>query len=72
MIELSKEDKDKAIKEIQDYFLNERDEEIGSLQGLLLLDFFLENIGTIVYNKALEDAKSYVEDKLQDIYSLEQ
>lgn len=72
MIELSKEDKDKAILEIQNYFLNERDEEIGSLQGLLLLDFFLENIGTIVYNKALEDAKSYVEDKLQDIYSLEQ
>lgn len=72
MIELSKEEKDKAILEIQNYFYNERDEEIGSLQGLLLLDFFLENIGNIVYNRALEDAKSYMEDKLQDIYSLEQ
>lgn len=72
MIELTKEQKDKAITEIQNYFLNERDEEIGTLQGMLLLDFFMEKVGSIVYNKAIEDAKSFMEDKLEDIYSLQQ
>lgn len=71
MIELSKEQKDKAIVEIQNYFLNERDEEIGSLQGLLLLDFFMESIGSIVYNQGIEDAKAFMEDKLEDIYGLQ-
>lgn len=72
MIELSKEQKEKAITQIQNYFLNEREEEIGALQGILLLDFFMENIGSIVYNKGIEDAKGFIEDKLEDIYSLQQ
>ena len=71
MIELSKEQKEKAIKEIQNYFLNERDEEVGTLQGMLLLDFFMDKIGTIVYNKGIEDAKFYMEAKLEDIYDIE-
>lgn len=72
MIELTKEQKDKAISEIQNYFLNERDEEIGSLQGLLLLDFFMEKLGFIIYNKGIEDAKAFMEDKLEDIYTLQE
>ena len=70
-MELSKEEKDLAIREIQDYFLNERDEEVGILQAMLLLDFFLEKLGRLVYNKGIEDAKSYMEDKLEDIYGLQ-
>ena len=71
MIELTKEQKELAIREIQNYFLNERDEEVGNLQGLLLLDFFTEKIGHMIYNQAIEDSKSFMEDKLEDIYALQ-
>lgn len=64
---LSTEEKNKYIAEIQDFFYNERDEEIGIIAASNFLDFYLENLGATIYNKALDDAKKWTNQKLQDM-----
>lgn len=69
--ELTDEQKEQAIQAIQQFFYEQRDEDIGELAALLVLDFISEHFGPYFYNLGLADAKGYMEDKLQDLYSLE-
>jgi uncharacterized protein (DUF2164 family) len=56
-IELPKDVRAAAIKSIERYFRDELDERIGNIQAGALLNFFLEEIGPSVYNKAVADAQ---------------
>ena len=56
MIKLTKEQKDVVIPKIQEYLESEFELEIGSFDAEFLLDFFNKEIGTHIYNKALNDA----------------
>lgn len=67
MIEFEKEQKQKMIESIRQYFLEEMDEEIGDLKATLLLDFFMQEIGTSVYNKAIADATVYIQERAADM-----
>ena len=72
-IKLSKAEKQKLINEIQTFFQEERGEEIGIIAAEIVLDFMMENIGKYAYNKALDDAKGWFEQRLEDLsidYSL--
>ena len=66
-LKLSREEKAVLMKEIQDFFLNERDEQIGLIAAETVLDFFLENIGLFIYNKALDDAKLWFMKSMEDM-----
>lgn len=66
--ELKKEDMKKHIKE---YFLKERDEDLGDLASQLVLDFFIDKLAPYVYNQGVEDAHIYIKDKLEDLYALQ-
>lgn len=67
-IELSKEHYDVAVEELKIYFDCERDEQIGELQGKLILDFILEKIGPSIYNQAVIDMQGYLNEKVDDMY----
>lgn len=56
-IELSKQARGDAIASIQRYFKEEMTEPLGDLPAGLLLNFFLEEIGPAIYNKAIGDAQ---------------
>ena len=60
-IELSKEDRQQAIRSIERYFEHNMEEKIGNVAAGALLGFFLEEIGPSIYNKAVAE----VQDKLQ-------
>ncbi|WP_432404693.1 DUF2164 domain-containing protein [Wukongibacter sp. M2B1] len=68
-IELSKEHKQNAIKEIKRYFDSERDEQIGDLQAELILDFILDKVGPQIYNQAISDMQRYMNEKVDDMYA---
>ena len=74
-IELKKEQKDKLIKEVQGFFIDQRDEEIGDLQAEMLVDLLIEKAGAEIYNKALNDAWAWFRVRFDDLeadyYSLE-
>lgn len=60
-IELNKDVRAAAIKSIERYFQVNMDERIGNIQAGALLNFFLEEIGPSVYNKAVADAQERIQ-----------
>lgn len=75
-IKFSNEEKKKIMEEIQLFFQEERDEEIGFLAAEKLYDFFINELGQEIYNKALDDVKFWfsrgMENLESDFYSLYQ
>ena len=69
-IELTKEEKKKTILIIKEYFLSERNEDIGDLASELILDFISEKIGPYFYNQAIADVQKYMNEKVDDLFSL--
>lgn len=70
-LQLSKSSKEKMINEIKRFFLEERDEDLGDLSAMIILDFIIENIAPEFYNEGLKDAIKSLNEKIDDIYLLE-
>ena len=66
-IELSKQARVEAIASIQRYFRDEMPEPIGELPAGLLLNFFIEEIGPVLYNKAIADAQERLAGRVSDL-----
>lgn len=74
-IKLDKESKRDLIRSVQEYFEVERSETIGDLGAEQLIDMILSSAAPHIYNKAVQDARKLVGQKLlqveDDLYSLE-
>ena len=68
-IELPKEKQARLIESIKHYFDENMDNEIGDLKASLLLDYFINELGPVVYNQAIIDAQAFMNDKLNDLDS---
>lgn len=66
-INLTNEEKKQLMEEIKYYFKTEREEDLGILASENILDFFLDNLGKYIYNKALDDTKKWYERRMEDI-----
>jgi uncharacterized protein (DUF2164 family) len=66
-IELSREARVDAIASIQQYFERNLPEPVGEMPAGLLLNFFLEEIGPAVYNKAIADAQARLAVRVSDL-----
>ena len=58
-IKLSDAQKEKLNAEIKAFYLDERGEEIGMIEQMQLLDLFERKMAPLIYNKALDDAKRW-------------
>nr|WP_256557846.1 DUF2164 domain-containing protein [Marinobacterium sedimentorum] len=67
MIEFSKEEKASVVLQIQRYFRDELDQDIGQFDAEFLLDFFSDKVGAYYYNRGLFDAQAVLSGKLDDI-----
>jgi uncharacterized protein (DUF2164 family) len=65
--ELSKRSREDAIASIQRYFDENLPEPIGNLPAGLLLDFFLEELGPVIYNRAIADAQTRLQMQVADL-----
>ncbi|QUI23950.1 DUF2164 domain-containing protein [Vallitalea pronyensis] len=70
-IELSKEKQDVIKGLIKEFFLEERDEEIGDLAAILLMEFILQEVGPVIYNQAIGDCIKSMTEKVDELYGLE-
>ena len=57
-LELSKPARAAAIASLQRYFEENMPEPIGNLPAGMLLDFFMEEVGPVIYNRAIADAQA--------------
>lgn len=66
-IELSKQTRADAITSIQRYFEENMPEPVGNLAAGLLLNYFLEEVGPAIYNQAIADAQTRIQQRLSDL-----
>ena len=67
MIKILRKNKDKIIQDIQEWFQENLEQEIGSLDAEFLLDFFTENFGGFYYNQALTDVHTLIYEKTESL-----
>jgi uncharacterized protein (DUF2164 family) len=66
-LDLTKEARTQAIASIQRYFEENLDNPIGNLPAGNLLDFFMEEIGPVIYNRAVDDAQKRLQQHVIDL-----
>ena len=66
-IELAKEDRQQAIESIMRYFADNMDERMGNVSAGALLGYFLDEIGPLVYNRAVADVQERLQARVQEL-----
>jgi uncharacterized protein (DUF2164 family) len=66
-IDISKELRQQAIASIERYFRQNTDEGIGNMAAGALLNFFLEELGPLVYNKAVADVQERLQMRISEL-----
>ena len=65
-IEISKEARTQAVTSIERYFRENMEEKIGNVAAGLL-SFFLEELGPIVYNRAVADMQERLQARIMEL-----
>ncbi|MEM9234173.1 MAG: DUF2164 domain-containing protein [Pseudomonadota bacterium] len=66
-IQLDDERRQDFILKLKSFFRDEFDEELSDFRADVLLDLFLGHLGPAVYNQAVQDVRSHLQVKLDDL-----
>jgi uncharacterized protein (DUF2164 family) len=66
-IKLSDEAREDLGTAIRQFFVAEFDRELSEFQAEHLIDFFVRHLGAPVYNQAIQDARTFLQEKLDDL-----
>ena len=66
-IELPAEQRKEAIASIERYFRENIDEKIGNVAAGALLGYFLEELGPVVYNRAVADVQERLQARVMEV-----
>jgi uncharacterized protein (DUF2164 family) len=66
-MEIPQQARTEAIASIQHYFAENMSEPIGNLPAGRLFDFFVEEIGPMIYNRAIADAQARLALRVSDL-----
>ena len=66
-IEISPEQRKEAIASIERYFRENMDEKIGNIGAGALLGYFLEELGPIVYNRAVAAVQERIQARVMEV-----
>jgi uncharacterized protein (DUF2164 family) len=66
-IELDEARKEQLIGRLQAFFLEQFDEELSRFRAEEILAFSLTNLAPQVYNQAVQDARGFMQRRLEDL-----
>ncbi|MEO6922530.1 MAG: DUF2164 domain-containing protein [Bryocella sp.] len=66
-IEISERARKDAVASLQKYAEENLPEPIGDLAAGIMLDFFLEEVGPVIYNSAIRDAQTRLQVRIGDL-----
>jgi uncharacterized protein (DUF2164 family) len=66
-IEIPKEARAQALTSLERYFNENFEERIGNIAAGALLNFFLEEVGPSIYNKAVADVQERLGQRIQEL-----
>ena len=55
------------VSRLRGFYLQEFDEELSAFRAEQVLDFFLTALGPQVYNQAVQDARRFMQERLEDM-----
>ncbi|WOB07989.1 DUF2164 domain-containing protein [Piscinibacter gummiphilus] len=66
-IEIPKEARQEAIASIERYFQENMEERIGNIAAGALLNYFLEEIGPVIYNQAVTEVQERLRVRVDEL-----
>jgi len=66
-IKLSNERREQLVLSLEGFYLKDFDETLSSFRAGQLLDFCLEALGPHIYNQAVQDARAFMQRKLDEL-----
>ena len=66
-IELPKDARKEAIASLERYFQENMDEKIGNIAAGALLNYFVEEIGPVIYNMAVAEVQERLQTRVAEI-----
>lgn len=66
-IHLTEDQKRDMFKDIEAFWLDEFDEETGLIKQQAVYDFFMDRFAPVIYNRALENAKAWYKQNMENI-----
>ena len=66
-VNLSDERKQEILRAFASFYYSEFDEEISEYRSEQALEFFMDILAPPVYNQAIQDARAFISEKLEDL-----
>jgi len=66
-IDLEPDAKLQALASIKRFLLEELEQDVGDLKAGTVLQFFLEELAPVAYNRGVADAQRYIQDRAMDL-----
>lgn len=66
-IRLSEDRKQAILRALRDFYLEVFDEELSTFRAEQILRFFVTTLGPPIYNQAIQDARGFMFEKLEDL-----
>ena len=64
---LDEERRDVLVSRLQGFFMEEFEEDLSVFRAEKVLDFFLAALAPPIYNQAVQDARAFMQRKLDDL-----
>lgn len=68
-IRLTDERKAEILRKLTCFYAGEFDEKLSPFRAEQVLTFFVQNLGPAIYNQAIQDARKYMSERLEDLDS---
>ncbi len=66
-VQLSDERRADILRELTEMYSREFDEDLSSFRAEQILAFFVKKLGPSVYNQAIQDARGFMMERLEDL-----
>lgn len=66
-IRIDEERKAQLVSRLRGFFLEEFEEDVSRFRAEQILDFVIDAVGPEVYNQAVQDARQFVQQRLDDL-----
>lgn len=66
-IRLTDDRRERMLRSLRKFFAEDLDLDLGDLRAARILDFFVKELGPPVYNQAIQDARAFLHEKLDDL-----
>jgi uncharacterized protein (DUF2164 family) len=66
-IRLTDERRERMLRGVRKFYAEVLEQELSEFSAGRILDFFVKELGAPVYNQAIQDARKFLQEKLEDL-----